>query len=119
MVEHAPPEVMKALVPSAAKARTWLKGLVAFVGDTRLLSLPLLTQSRLRAEEFGRFLIGRIGADVEGESVEESLHWLTRFNYNNLLDEAERARTTAQERLAYLQKLQDEQEAANAPRGKW
>lgn len=119
MVEHAPPEVMKVLVPSAERVQPWLEGLIAFVGDTRLLSLPLLTQSRLRAEEFGRFLIGRMGANVEDEGEDASVHWLKRFNYNSLLDEAERARTTAQERLAYLQKLQDEQEAANAPRGKW
>ena len=49
----------------------------------------------------------------------ESQARLERLDYRNLLKQAEAAKASAEERLAYLQKLQEDLEARRMPRGKW
>lgn len=94
-------------------------GFVGFAKDLSLLRLELLRRSSLRTEEFTRAWIARMGAGVEGESLSESRSRLERIDYSRLLREAEGARRSAEERAAYLRRLQKEQEERYAPRGKW
>jgi hypothetical protein len=83
---------------------------------TAPVTLELVRESPLRAEEFCRHLIAHLGAGVRGESAEESARQLERLDYGRLLAEAERAKMSAADRLEYLRKLQ----AERAPRrGKW
>jgi hypothetical protein len=80
------------------------------------LTLDLIRESPLRAQEFCRHLVAHLGAGVRGETAEESARQLERLDYGRLLAEAERAKMSAAERLEYLKKLQ----AERAPRrGKW
>lgn len=95
---------------------------LAFVTISRqlpLFTLSLLRQSVLRCEEFARRLVLSLEWTVEDESAEESRERLERIDYARLCSQAERARMSAQERVEYLQKLQDEQEQSLARRGKW
>jgi hypothetical protein len=94
----------------------------AFVGlarGTPLLTLELLRQSALRVEEFARHFVARLGASVLGETPAQSRARLERLDYTQLLAEAERAKVSAADRMAYLKKLQEKQEALLARRGKW
>ncbi len=92
---------------------------IRFARDTSLLNVTTLRTSELRREEFLRRWLLRLGAGVSGETVAASLQRLARLDYGNLLGEAERARLIAEERMAYLKKLQDAEDAARRPRGKW
>jgi hypothetical protein len=90
--------------------------LLVLVGATGPLTMGLLRESPLRAQEFTRHLIRHLLALVKGERPEESVRQLQRLDYGRLLEEAERAKMSASERLEYLRKLQEER----APRrGKW
>jgi len=91
---------------------------VDFSRDTSLLTLATLRHSELRREEFVRRWVMRLGAGIDGESITESLARLDRLDYGRLLSEAERAKQLAEERTAYLKKLNDLEDARN-PRGKW
>ena len=87
---------------------------LAFATDP--LTVDLIRESPLRAQEFCRHLIAHLGAGVRGETAEESARQLERLDYGRLLAEAERAKMSAADRLEYLKKLQ----AERAPRrGKW
>lgn len=94
-------------------------GFVGLAEATPLLTMELLRQSPLRVEEFARHFLARLGAAVAGETVEQSKDRLTRLDYARLLAEAERAKLSGEERLAYLRALQEEQEASRPRRGKW
>lgn len=92
---------------------------IGFAHEANLLTVATLRDSELRREELLRRFIMRLGAGVEGETIEQSLQRLERLDYGKLLGEAERARKIAQDRMAYLEKLQEAQDAARRPRGKW
>jgi hypothetical protein len=94
-------------------------GLVGLAEATPLLTMELLRQSPLRVEEFARHFLARLGAAVTGENVGQSRDRLERLDYARLLAEAERAKLSGEERLAYLRALQEEQEAGRPRRGKW
>jgi hypothetical protein len=80
------------------------------------LTLDLVRTSPLRAQEFCRQFAAQLGAAIRGESDAESRQRLARLDYAKLLAEAERAKASAEERLAYVKKLREQ----NAPRrGKW
>jgi len=87
--------------------------------ETPLLTLELLRDGPLRAEEFARQLIVRLGASVRGESADQSRRRLERLDYGRLLAEAEQARQSAEGRVKKLRELQDEQEKRRPRRGKW
>jgi hypothetical protein len=116
------PAVRQALAPASA-----VPGFVgqvhdALIGLARELSLlttDLLRQGPLRVEEFARQFVTRLGALVKGEAPDESRRRLQRLDYARLLAEAERAKLSAEERMEYLRKLQEEQEARRPRRGKW
>jgi hypothetical protein len=94
----------------------------AFTGlarTTPLLTLELLAQSPLRVEELARKFLDRLGAAVKGEKPAMSRQQLERLDYERLLEEAERARAAAEERVERLRRLQEEQEANRPRRGKW
>lgn len=89
------------------------------VEATGPLTMELLVESPLRIEEFVRHFLARLGAGVEGETVQAAQARLERLDYRNLLAEAERARESAEERMEVLRKLQEDLEARRMPRGKW
>jgi Flp pilus assembly protein TadD len=84
-----------------------------------MLTLELLRQSSLRVEEFARHFLARLEAAVASETVAQSRARLQRLDYAQLLAEAERAKVSAEERVAYLRKLQQKQEQLLSRRGKW
>ena len=91
----------------------------AFAIDTDLLTIELLQQSPLRVEEFARQFLARLGAEIENETHAESQQRLMRLDYRRLLNEAEQAKASAEERMDYLRQLREEQERRLARRGKW
>jgi hypothetical protein len=94
----------------------------AFISPAReltLLTMELLQQSPLRVEEFTRQFLVRLGAGVKGETDAVSVQQLARLDYARLLEQAEKAKVSAEERMEYIRKLQQEQEARRPRRGKW
>jgi hypothetical protein len=92
------------------------QAVVGLAAATAPLTLELVRESPLRAQEFCRHLIAHFGAGVRGETSLESARQLERLDYGRLLEEADRAKMSAGERLEYLKKLQEQR----APRrGKW
>jgi hypothetical protein len=94
-------------------------GFIGVARQTPLLTLELLGRSALRVEELARRLVAGLGAAVRGESPRVSRERLDRLDYERLLAEAERAKQSAADRLAALQRLQDQQEQNRPRRGKW
>lgn len=95
-----------------------IQSFVQFSEQTRLLTTEILNDSALRREEFIRHFAAFFAAGISGESAEESKQRLERIDYRKLLAEAEKAKASAEDQLAYLRKLQEEQEEQYAPRGK-
>jgi hypothetical protein len=93
-------------------------GLVQLAAETDVLSLTLLGQSVVRAEEFARHFASQLGVEIRDESPDQSRAILDRISYRRLLAEAERARDSAEEQLEYLRKLQEAQDSGRR-RGKW
>lgn len=96
-----------------------VEALVEVVENTPLLTLDLLRQSAFRIEELARLFLVRIGAAVQGENDNQSRLRLLRLDYARLLAEAEKAKVSAEDRMEYLRRLQEEQEANRPRRGKW
>ena len=123
LVAAASHEALGSALPAIAAAKgadeVVRDGFVGVAAGTGLLTIDLLRQSRLRLEELARRWILALGAGVEGESVEESLAALARLDYARLLAQVDRAKLSAEERVAYLKKLQEAQEARLPRRGKW
>jgi hypothetical protein len=116
------PEVRSALKTVAGPSRLGEVLDSAFFGLARelpLLTLDLLQQSPLRIEEITRQFVARLGAAVQGETEMQSQQRLIRLDYARLLEQAERAKVSAEERVEYLRKLQEEQERSRPRRGKW
>lgn len=114
-------ETITAALPSILQAPVETQVREAFIefADSRnLLTLDLLRQSPLRVEEFARGWLARLGVAIEGEAAAQSEAQLERLDYGRLLHETEQAKEAAEERLAALRKIQDEQ-ARKARRGKW
>lgn len=105
--------------PIAAHGRRLVAVLRELARETPLLTLQLLRDSPLRAEEFTRQFIARLGASVRGETAEQSRRRLERLDYERLLAEAEQARQSAEGRAKQIRDLQDEQEKRRPRRGKW
>jgi len=90
-----------------------------FAMETNLLTMELLRQSPLRVEEFARQFLASNGADIEGETKAESQQRLARLDYRRLLNEAEQAKASAEERMDYLRQLRENQERRLGRRGKF
>jgi hypothetical protein len=87
--------------------------------DSPLAFSTMSTMSTMRRrEEFVRHFIARIGGKILGEDPADSEDRLRRLDYGTLLEEAERASSSAEDRLAYLKKLQQEQESKLGGRSK-
>jgi hypothetical protein len=116
------PAVRDALARLAAEVGAVRQVEEAFVGLARatpLLTMELFRQGPLRVEEFARHFLARLGALVAGETVAQSRERLERLDYESLLAEAERARESAEGRMNYLRRLQEEQDQRRPRRGKW
>jgi hypothetical protein len=95
-------------------------GFVELAAGSPLLTIDLLRQSPLRLEELTRrWLLMGLGALVEGEPFNVSLVALQRLDYADLLAQVDRAKLSAEERVAYLKKLQENRDATLPRRGKW
>lgn len=97
----------------------WKEAFVGFAQSMDLHPIALLRESNHRLEELTRTWLLRVGVGITGETPEQSLARLERIDYARLLAEVGRARTAADERLAYLRKLQEKADRLRAPRGKW
>jgi hypothetical protein len=89
-----------------------------FARKQDLLTVELLIESSLRREEFVRHFISQLGSPVAGETPADSQDRLRRLDYRTLLAEAERAKLSAEDRIAYLKKLQEKQESQLGGRSK-
>lgn len=94
-------------------------GFLSVAVGAPLLTLELLRQSGLRREELARGWLASLGVPVAGEAPEASRDALARLDYGRLLADVDSARKSAEERMAYLKKLQDEHDASLPRRGKW
>lgn len=86
----------------------------------RFLTIAVLRDSDLRLEEFARHFCATWGLSIEGETTAASTARLHDIDFDRLMREADAARASAGDRLAYLRNLQEEQEKTRRPRrGKW
>lgn len=84
------------------------------------LSGSILQESDIRLEEFARHFCAAWKVEIQGESPAASAARLHAIDFGRLMQEANAARASAEERLAYLRELQEEQEKTRRPRrGKW
>ncbi len=95
------------------------RGIGEVLEATRPVTMELLLESPLRVEEFARHALARLQLKVRDEDAAASRERLARLDYRALLQQAEAARADAADRLAYLQKLQEDLEERRMPRGKW
>jgi hypothetical protein len=84
-----------------------------------VLTLELFNESVLRLEEYARHVMKAFGIAITGESEAVSEDKLYRIDYARLLKEAEDAQLSAQQRIEYIRKLQEEEEKKRPRRGKW
>jgi hypothetical protein len=85
-----------------------------------LLTLDVLQQSDIRLEEFSRHFCAAWELKIQGERPAKSEARLHEIDFGRLMKEAEAARSSAKERLAYLRELQEKEEETRRPRrGKW
>ncbi|MBS0260890.1 MAG: hypothetical protein JSS02_02950 [Planctomycetes bacterium] len=85
-----------------------------------MLTPSTLRQSDVRLEEFARHFCSRLHIDIQGETREKAARRLHEIDYARLVEEAERAKNSATERMEYLRKLQDAESETRRPRrGKW
>jgi hypothetical protein len=93
---------------------------LAVVRSKRLLTMEVLRMSALRVEELTRAGLAALGIAIDGETTAQSAIALARLDYERLLAQAEQARKAAEARMQQLEKAQDDDDRARAPRrGKW
>ncbi len=81
-------------------------GFLELARDIAPMTVALMRQSTLRAEEFARNFAWRLGVGIIGESSEQSRARLHAIDYKRLLAEAEQAKTAAHEKMERLRKRQ-------------
>jgi hypothetical protein len=86
--------------------------------DSAPLTVGVVRQSPVRAEEFARQLSKRLGIGIAGETDEQSRARLSAIDYKRLLAEAERAKASAEEQMERLRQRQAEADAKRRRRGK-
>ncbi len=102
-------------VPVAAQLESGFTGLAREIAP---LTVALVRQSAIRAEEFARHLAMRLGVGIVGETGEQSRALLDAMDYNRLLREAEQARVLAHENMERLRTKQLEADDRRGRRGK-
>ncbi len=102
-------------VPVEAQVRD---GFLALAAGADVLTVGLIRQSAVRAEEFARLFAARLGVAIAGETDAESARRLHALDYRRLLAEAERAKALAQEQMNRLRERQQQDERRRR-RGKW
>jgi hypothetical protein len=112
-------KVLPQLAGDCGPAMALVTGLTGHARQTPLLTLDLLWQSAFRIEEFARGLLARLEIGVAGENDEQAAQRLERLDYARLLAEAENARVSAEDRMEYIRRLQEEEEKRRPRRGKW
>ena len=105
--------------PGATSPAARVEGLFAFAREHLLLTVSLLHESPLRREEFARHFVAHFGGEFLGETPQDSADRLRRLDYRTLLGEAEKAKVSAQDRVAHLRRLQEEQEKLLGRRSKF
>ena len=116
------PEVAQrlALICHQGDGRGILELLQNLTNGLKMLTVAVLQESDIRLEEFARHFCTAWGLVIENETPAASAARLHAINFGRLIKEAEAARASADDRLAYLRKLQEEQEQTRRPRrGKW
>jgi hypothetical protein len=93
-------------------------GFLAVARETAPLTVALVRQSAIRAQEFGRHLAMRLGFGIAGESLEQSRAILKSLDYKRLLTEADVAKAAAQEKMERLRQKQMEADMLRRRRGK-
>lgn len=111
-------QVLTQIIKTSASA-VYFGGLIPAVEETPLLTGKLFRQSDLRCEEFARRLSDKLKVGIVGETEIESASKLDRLDYTRLVAEAEKARSSAAERMTYLTQKLEEEQAKRRPRGKW
>jgi hypothetical protein len=90
-------------VPVAAQVESGFLGVAI---ETAPLTVALVRQSAIRAQEFGRHLAMRLGIGIAGESREQSRARLDALDYKRLLTDADVAKAAAHEKMERLRKRQ-------------
>jgi hypothetical protein len=93
-------------------------GFLALAREIAPLTVTLVRQSAVRAEEFARHFSARLGVSIVGETRGESRKRLGALNYRRLLAEAEQAKAAAHEKMERLRQQQSEADRRRR-RGKW
>lgn len=85
-----------------------------------LLTIDVVSQSDVRLEELARHFCKHAELPIAGETTDASTARLSEIDFARLIAEADAARSSAEDRMAYLRKMQEEQEQTRRPRrGKW
>lgn len=101
-------------------ALSLMERITKFCQRLPFLTLEVLRQSDIRLEEFARHYCADWQVPIAGEEATHSAARLNEIDFGRLMNEAEAARGSAKERMAYLRELQAKQEADRRPRrGKW
>jgi hypothetical protein len=87
-------------------------GFIDMARNTDALTLALLRQSDVRIEEFARHFARHLGIAWRGETRDQSQRRLDLIDYKRLLAEADAAKKLAEERMDYLRKKQEQEDAA-------
>ena len=106
------------LITAEAGADDLIQRLHSMAVETNALTLNMLRQEAIRAQEFARHLSFYLHLGVRGETAGQSERRRRTLDYKRLLREAELAKLGAQEKMDALRKLQ-EKDPRNARRGKW
>lgn len=111
-------EALLALAPRVPVAVQVEMGFLGLARDVAPLTIGLVRQSAVRAEEFARHFTARLGVGFVGETDEQSRSRLHALDYKRLLAEVDQAKAAAQANLERLRKKQVEADQVRR-RGKW
>jgi hypothetical protein len=95
-----------AIAPRVPVAVQVESGFLGVAHATAPLTVALVRQSAIRAQEFGRHLAMRLGIGIAGESHEESRALLDSLDYKRLLSDADLAKAAAHETMERLRRRQ-------------
>jgi hypothetical protein len=109
---------LPAIAPRIPVATQVESGFLGVARETAPLTVALVRQSAIRAQEFGRHLAMRLGVGIAGESIEQSRALLDSLDYKRLLSEAELAKAAAREKMEQLRQKQREADLLRRRRGK-
>jgi hypothetical protein len=110
--------VLAALAPLVPVASQVESGFLGLARDVAPLTVALVRQNAIRAEEFARQFAARLGVAIAGETREESRRRLHALDYKRLLAEAEQAKQAARQKMERLRQQQSQADQRRR-RGKW